>query len=126
MEELARAGTCALLQVELDRKPGEDTPRVTVRSAQPFDRLSKRTRLQLEVAAEDETAIRSLATMLAGEHGGSGQIHLRVPTRNGHADIVLGRDFNLDAETAARIERLDGIPSVRLAAAEPPRLALVS
>ena len=126
MEELARAGTCALLQVELDRKPGEDTPRVTVRSAQPFDRLSKRTRLQLEVEAEDEAAIRSLATLLAGEHGGSGQIRLRVPTGKGHADLLLGRDFNLDAETAARIERLDGILSVRLTAAEPPRLALVS
>ena len=36
MEELARAGACALLQVELDRKPGEDTPRVTVRSAGRF------------------------------------------------------------------------------------------
>ena len=67
-----------------------------------------------------------LATLLAGEHGASGHIRLRVPTRDGHADIVLGRDFNLDAETAARIERLDGILSVRLTAAEPPRLALVS
>ena len=126
MEELARAGACVLLNVELDRRPGEDTPRVTVRSVQPFDRLSQRTRLQLEVDVEDAAAIRSLAALLAGEHGGNGQIRLRVPTRNGHAAVVIGRDFNLDAETAARIERLDGILSVRLTAAEPPKLALVS
>ena len=99
---------------------------MTIRSAQPFDRLSKRTRLQLEIEVEDASAIRSLEALLAGEHGGNGQIRLRVPTRDGHADIVIGRDFNLDAETAARIERLDGILSVRLTAAEPPRLALVS
>ncbi len=39
---------------------------------------------------------------------------------------MLGRDFVLDAELAARIERLEGILSTRLAVAEPPRLALVS
>jgi DNA polymerase-3 subunit alpha len=40
--------------------------------------------------------------------------------------VVLGRDFVLDAELAARIERLDGVTAVRLSVAEPPRLALVS
>jgi DNA polymerase-3 subunit alpha len=126
MEELARAGTCALLNVELDRRPGEDSPRVTVRSLQPFDRLSKRTRLQLDIEVEDQQAIRNLAAMVAGDHGGGGQIRLRVPIADGHADLLLGRDFTLDAELVARIERIEGILSVRLTAAEPPRLALVS
>jgi DNA polymerase-3 subunit alpha len=39
---------------------------------------------------------------------------------------VLGRDFALDSELAARIERLTGEGSVELSAQEPPRLALVS
>jgi DNA polymerase-3 subunit alpha len=126
MEELARAGACVLLNVELDRRPGEDTPRVTVRSVQPFDRLSQRTRLQLEIEVEDAVAIRAIAAMMAGEHGGNGQLRLRVPTCDGNADLLLGRDFRLDAELVARIERLDGIVSARLTAAEAPRLALVS
>ena len=39
--------------------------------------------------------------------------------------VVLGRDFRLDAELAARIERIPGVTAVRLSAATPPRLALV-
>jgi len=39
---------------------------------------------------------------------------------------VLGRDFRLDAELAARLERIDGVTAVRLGVAPQPRLALVS
>ena len=56
--QAARAGTCALLSVELDRRPGEETPRVTVRSIQAFEELSKRSRLQIEVEVEDAEALR--------------------------------------------------------------------
>jgi DNA polymerase-3 subunit alpha len=40
--------------------------------------------------------------------------------------LVLGRDFLLDAELGARLERIEGVSDVRLSVAEPPRLALVS
>src|SRR3546814_2442958 len=52
VEDAAKTGTCALLGVELDRRPGEEAPRVTVRSVQGFEALSKRTRLQLEVEVD--------------------------------------------------------------------------
>ena len=39
--------------------------------------------------------------------------------------IVIGRDFQLDAELAARLERIAGEGAVTLSAQEPPRLALV-
>jgi DNA polymerase-3 subunit alpha len=48
VEQAAKAGECVLLGVELDRKPGEEAPRVTIRSVTGFDALSRRTRLQLE------------------------------------------------------------------------------
>ena len=41
------------------------------------------------------------------------------------ATLLLGRDFKLDAECAARIERIEGVRAVRLGTAEGPRLALV-
>jgi DNA polymerase-3 subunit alpha len=130
VEEAAKAGTCALLGVELDRRPGEDTPRVTIRTLQPFESLSKRARLQLEIEAAGEEAVRRLAAALAGERGGSGEVRLRVPlgagVDGGEAELVLGRDFLLDAELAARIERIEGIVTVRLSVAPAPRLALVS
>ena len=122
----AKAGTCALLNVELDRRPGDETPRVTIRSLQSFDSLARRTRLQLEVEVEDEAAIRRLAAALAGDRGGTAQLRLKVRSDEGEADLVLGRDFVVDAELTARIARIDGVSAARLSVVEAPRLALVS
>jgi DNA polymerase III subunit alpha len=122
----AKTGACALLTVELDRRPGEETPRVTIRSLQTFESLSRRTRLQLEVQVDDAGALARLAAAVAGHRGGHGQLLLKAPTASGTADLVLGRDFLVDAELAARLERIEGVTAVRLAVAEAPRLALVS
>jgi DNA polymerase-3 subunit alpha len=122
----AKASTCALLSVELDRRPGEETPRVTIRSLQSFESLSKRTRLQIEVEVEDSEAFRALAAIVAGERGGNGQLRLIAAFAGGEAEVVLGRDFIVDAELAARLERIQGVRAVRLSVAEAPRLALVS
>ncbi|HEY0627103.1 MAG TPA: DNA polymerase III subunit alpha [Allosphingosinicella sp.] len=126
VEDAAKAGGCGLLNVELDRRPGEETPRVTIRSIQSFENLSKRTRLQLEVEVEDAGAIRRLADAVANDRGGGGQLRLKARLDTGDADLILGRDFLLDAEMAARIERVEGVTAVRLSVAEAPRLALVS
>jgi len=126
VEEAASSGACLLLNVELDRRPGEDTPRVTIRSVQPFESLSRRARLQLELEVEREEVLAQLAAVLADHRGGGGQVNLRVALPNGEAEVVLGRDFDLDAEVASRIERIEGVTAVRLSAAASPRLALVS
>ena len=41
------------------------------------------------------------------------------------ATVIIGRDFNLDAELAARLERVAGEGTISLSVQEPPRLALV-
>jgi DNA polymerase-3 subunit alpha len=126
VEEAAKTGGCGLLNVELDRRPGEEAPRVTIRSIQSLENLSKRTRLQLIVEVEDEQAIRLLAKALAGDRGGNGELRLRANTGGSQVELILGRDFVLDAEMAARVERVPGVVSVRLSVAPQPRLALVS
>ncbi|HEY1146049.1 MAG TPA: DNA polymerase III subunit alpha, partial [Allosphingosinicella sp.] len=126
IEDAAKAGECLLMHVELDRRPGEEAPRVTVRSIQSFESLSLRTRIQLEAEVEDVEAVHRLAAFLGDHRGGHGVLRLRVKVDVGEADLILGRDFLLEAEMAARLERLDGVISVRLSAAEQPRLALVS
>ncbi|MGL1190136.1 hypothetical protein ACSTLK_23830, partial [Vibrio parahaemolyticus] len=45
LEEAARAGGCALATVELDRRPGEETPRVTVKKLQAFETLASNARM---------------------------------------------------------------------------------
>ncbi|NNM78098.1 DNA polymerase III subunit alpha [Sphingomonas sp. ID1715] len=126
LEEAARVGGCGLLSVELDKRPGEETPRVTIRSIRPFESLSASTRLELHVAVEDPAAIQLIADLVRDLRGGRGELRLKAQTDAGSADVRLSRDLRLDAELAARIERLPGIASVSLKAAELPKLALVS
>jgi DNA polymerase-3 subunit alpha len=126
VEEAAKAGGCALLNVELDRRPGEEAPRVTIRSVQSFEGLTKRTRLQLAVEVDGPEVLTRLAHAVADHRGGNGQLRLRTRLEAGEAEVVLGRDFILDAELAARIERIEGVTAVHLSVAETPRLALVS
>ncbi|HEX8526298.1 DNA polymerase III subunit alpha [Allosphingosinicella sp.] len=124
IEAAAKEGACGLLSVELDRRAGEEAPRVTVKSIQSFEGLSRRTRLQLEVEVESPEVLPRLAAAVGSARGGNGVLKLRASVGGGAADLVLGRDFLLDAELAARIERVDGVASVRLSVAEAPRLAL--
>ena len=44
----------------------------------------------------------------------------------GEASVLVGRDYALDGELAARVEQVAGEGNVDLSAQEPPRLALVS
>jgi DNA polymerase III subunit alpha len=126
LEEAARSGACALLTVELDRKPGEELPRVTVKRLQSFDTLANNTRLKAEIRVSDVAAIQALAAELSGALGGRGELIAIVPTGDGEARIRLGRNFSLDAEMAARLEHFPGVIAFTLGAADPPRLALVS
>jgi DNA polymerase-3 subunit alpha len=126
LETAAKAGQCGLLTVELDRRAGDDTPRVTIKRMQPLGDLAKRTRLQMTINAADATITERVAAELANARGANGLVRFVVPTAGGgEAVIVAGRDFVLDAEIAARIERIAGEGSVDLSAQEPPKLALV-
>ena len=126
--EAAKAGSCVLLGVELDRRAGEEAPRVTIRSLQPFETVARRCRLQLEVEAADTGAVTLLAEALAADRGGTGELRLKARWEQGSADVVLGRDLRLDAELVERIRRIDGIVSAELSVIpiERPRLAQAS
>ncbi|MEO6432573.1 MAG: DNA polymerase III subunit alpha [Sphingomicrobium sp.] len=127
LEAAAGGQGCGLLSVELDKRVGDDMPRVTVKRFQPLDTLAKRTRLQLEIRVADDALIPAIARELDGVRGGNGLVRLVIGlATGGEAALVAGRDFLLDAEIAARIERITGEGSATLSAQEPARLALVS
>jgi DNA polymerase-3 subunit alpha len=126
LEEAARKQSCALLTVELDRREGDETPRVAIKKLQPLDQLAKKSRLQMAVRVSDAALIPQMARELAGARGGSGALRFLVPIAGGGEAVVMaGRDFVLDAEIASRLERLAGEGNVDLSVQEPPRLALV-
>jgi DNA polymerase III subunit alpha len=127
IEEAARNGGCGLLNVELDRRPGEETPRVTVRRIQPLETLAGHARLKAEIVTNDAQTPARLAAALAGARGGRSEISLRVMLGAGReATVLLGRDFLIDGELADAIGEIAGVQGVSLINAEPPRLALVS
>jgi DNA polymerase-3 subunit alpha len=61
LEELGRNGGCALLKVELERQPGEETPRVTVRGAQRLDALLEKSRGS-DLSDEEKRELTALMT----------------------------------------------------------------
>jgi DNA polymerase-3 subunit alpha len=126
LESAAKAGSCGLLTVELDRRSGDETPRVTIKRVQPLAELAKRTRLQMTIRIADVAMAERVSRELQDARGGNGLLRLTVPmSSGGEALVVAGRDFTLDAELAARLERIAGEGSVDLSVQEPPKLALV-
>jgi DNA polymerase-3 subunit alpha len=123
LETAAKAGGCGLMTVELDRRPGEETPRVTIKRFQPLEGLASKTRLELSIDIAEARMIDAVAHELP--RGGTGTVRASVPIENGTAHLLLGRDFRLDADLAARLTRLLGEGAVVLSALEAPKLALV-
>jgi DNA polymerase-3 subunit alpha len=127
LEAAAKAGLCGLLGVELDRRSGDEAPRVTIKRFQPLTELAKRTRLQMTVRVADRAMVGRISAEMSGARGSNGILRLLVPLASGgEASVLVGRDYALDGELAARIEQVAGEGNVDLSAQEPPRLALVS
>jgi DNA polymerase-3 subunit alpha len=126
LEAAAKAQTCGLVTVELDRRAGDDAPRVTIKRFQPLETLAKATRLQMIVRAAGAGVVERVARELAGSRSGNGIVRIVVPIADGRsATVVAGRDYALDAEVAAKVERITGEGTVELSVQEPPKLALV-
>ncbi|HEU4960772.1 MAG TPA: DNA polymerase III subunit alpha [Sphingomonas sp.] len=125
LEDAAKAGSCGLLTVELDRRPGEETPRVTIKRIQPFETLATSARVVMELLITDPAVLRQVAQLVSGARGGRGELRVRAALPDGgEARVLLGRDFLLDAELAASLEALHGIADVAFKTSE-TRLALV-
>jgi DNA polymerase III subunit alpha len=126
LEAAAKAGQCGLLGVELDRRAGDDSPRVTIKRFQPLSELARHTRLQMTIRVADGATAAQIAAQLEQSRGSNGLLRFIVPmAAGGEALIIAGRDYALESELAARIERVTGEGSVELSVQEPPKLALV-
>ena len=125
LEEAAANGGCGLVTAELDRRPGEEAPRVTVKRIQPFEALASTARFAVELRVEDAGAFAALSSLLQHHRGARGEVRARVPVPGGgEAMLLLGRDFLLDSELAGRLESMHGVGQVEFKQAE-TRLQLV-
>ena len=125
LEDAARTNSCGLATVELDRRPGEETPRVSVKKLTPFDALASQARLSLEVTVGTPDAMRALCSMLYALKGGRGDVTVNAMLPGGGtAQLRLGHDFLLDHELVARIDSMQDIERAVLRTAEQRPLAL--
>jgi DNA polymerase-3 subunit alpha len=116
LARLHEDGECALLTVELDRQPGEETPRVTVRGVRGFERLAGSARMHMVVRVEQVEAIAHLAKMLGDRRGGRSRLEIEAALPDGGTALVrIGDDFQIDQELGERIETIRGVSAVSLA-----------
>ena len=106
-----------LVSAELLWRPGEDTPRVTVRGVKPLAALAAQSRCRLTVELGGAGAIDGLIALLGKARGGRGEVLARVPlAMGGRANVSLGLDFAIDVEVRGKVERLRGVGAVELTA----------
>src|SRR5690606_1639574 len=100
LESLATDGGCALLSVELDLLEGEETPRVTVRGAQPLADIAASAALQLDCRVDLASAIEEMARILERREGARGRVIVATddPATGETLRVTLGRNFALDPD----------------------------
>ena len=126
LAEWAKTAECLLLNVEMDRKAGEDIPRFSIRSAKILSGLANASRLKMEMDVSRPEALHELAHLLAPLQGGKSELIIRTPADDGRmAHIVVGRRFQLGNELKLQLEAIDGIANVQLAPLSASHLSLV-
>ncbi|MFK7842438.1 MAG: DNA polymerase III subunit alpha [Sphingorhabdus sp.] len=122
--ELADQGRCALLNVELDQKSDDESPRVAIRRVQALDGLEKTTRTRMELEVLDIAGLHELTKLVAPLVGGQSElVAIMAGPDDESVRVCLGRSFRLDAETVEMLERVKGLAAVRLGPARAMRVA---
>ena len=112
---LAADNACALLRVELDMREGDETPRVSIRGAEPLAGMTVVHRLRLVLEIEHETALLELAATVAAMRGGHGELVALVHTLEGEAVAVrVGSDFDFTPESAQILDAVNGLSVVAI------------
>ena len=116
------AGEPLLLDVELQWREGDESPRLTIQNGTPLNALVKSVRalLSIELAADAQPGLLpALAAWLP--RGGRSVVEAIVPmAHGGTAQIRLGQDFLLPAGAEAEIGQLPGIAAARIEAMSQP------
>lgn len=116
LEALAADGGCAILSVELDLLEGEETPRVTVRGAQPLAEMAATAALELTCRVALPDAIAEMARLLERRDDARGCVFVLTedPDTGDDLRINLGRGFALGPDVVSRFEMVAGVSEVAL------------
>ncbi len=125
LAEWAKDGTCLLLNVELDQRPGDEAPGITIKSARPMAGLMASTHFKMCMDIEAADAFYQLQQLIAPLTGGRGEVVVKTNTMAGEAaHIVLGRKFKLDVELLDKVKAINGIGNVALEPIKPQLMSV--
>ncbi len=113
--EWAKDGTCLLLSVELDQRPGDEAPGITIKSAKPLAGLVATTRFKMCLQIETTDAFYQLKHLIAPLQDGRGEVIAKTHAANGQSvPILLGKKFRLDVDLVEKVKAIDGVSHVAL------------
>jgi DNA polymerase III subunit alpha len=120
LAEWAKDGTYLLLSVELDQRPGDDAPGITIKSAKPLVGLLASTHFKMCMEIDAADAFHQLQHLIAPLTGGRCEVVVKTHAVAGQAaHIILGRKFRLDAEMLEKVKAIDGIGNVAMEPIKP-------
>ena len=112
------AGEALLLDVELQWREGDESPRLTIQNAVPLNALVKSVRalLTIELGADAKPdLVPQLVAWLP--RGGRSAVEAMIPMAGGgRARLLLGQDFLLPAGAEAAIAEIAGVSAARIEA----------
>jgi DNA polymerase-3 subunit alpha len=114
LERCAREGGCAVLTVELDKRAGEDTPRVSIKRVQPFEGSPTPRGCCSIVAIDDAAPSRCLPASIGDQRGGRGEVLVRRSvSRAARPNWCWAAISGIDERASRR--RSPNIPGIRWA-----------
>ena len=119
LEQLGDESGCALLQVELDWREGEEAPRVAVRSATPLEQLMTTKPLSLIVTIDREDPLAQIGHLFGDDNQceGQGEVIIAIAPITEEPPLIklrIGGKYRLDQEVVHKVERLAGVTHVSL------------
>jgi len=94
LEAAAKSGQCGLLTVELDGRPGDDVPRVTVKRFQPSVELGKKRRAHRQVRDHEPRIRTTPAASREPDHD--------LPRKDSAGMVVMSRHMRFELFLARR------------------------
>jgi DNA polymerase III subunit alpha len=115
LAEWAKDGTCLLLTVELDQRPGDETPGITIKNAKPLEGLVASTRFKMSLEIEVVDAFHQLQHLIAPLTGGRSEVIAKTRASGGQSvPILLGNKFRLDVDLVEKVKAIQGVSHVAL------------
>lgn len=115
LAEHAKTSDCVLMDVEMDMKEGDETPRLSIKTVRPLADMVQNASIQMELHISDNDAFHHLANIMAPYSNGKGHLVAHIHCHDSEIPMILGTNFLLNDDIAAKVAQINGIHNVVIA-----------